>query len=300
MQFKLQHADSPTDDPHDIIAAQLRDLAPRRSQDLPEIQATPKALPEPAPASEPSPVDTPLNDNIGDIRTPISGAGFGRSVVRLLLIVCAGCTMAAAWYYYGEAAKQRLSHFVPPLFTGASAPAQDAKAAGQQDTASPIAESQQATVPASAQETVATTSVLPAETETAPSTQPVEAPPAPAELSPELAKSIEAMASEIASLKETVEQLQAGQRQLSRDIAKVTDQAAHRKPVAQSAKPAPSPRPAAVSRTYAPSPPQAYPQGTAYPQSAAQREAYIPPAAPTQLPPQPGDTSVPRPPMPLR
>jgi hypothetical protein len=53
--------------------------------------------------------------------------------------------------------------------------------------------------------------------------------------------------------------------------------------------------------TLAPSsPPPAYSQGQTYPQGAAQRDAYIPPPAPTQLPPQPGDTSAPRPPAPLR
>lgn len=303
MQFKLQHADSQTDDPHDVIAAQLRDLAPRLNQDHSEVTITPKPAPEPA--SEPLLVDAPLNDNIGDIRAPVSRAGFGRGVKRLGLIVSAGCVMAVAWHSYGDAAKQKFSGLVPPLLVGASAPAQDAESAEQRDTASPAAESQQA-APASAPETVAAAPVAPSEPATAPSTQAAEAPPAQAELSLELAKSVETMAREIASLKETVEQLQAGQRQLSRDVAKATEQTAHRKPVA-GAKPAPSPRPqpspAAVSRTYAPPPPQTYPQGPAYPQRAAQRDAYTPPPAPAptqQLPPPPGDTSVPRPPMPLR
>ncbi len=306
MQFKLQHADSQTDDPHDVIAAQLRDLAPRLNQDQSEVHATTKAMPEPA--SEPSAIDTPLSDNIGDIHAPTSRAGFGRGVGRLALIACAGSVMAAAWYSYGDAAKQRFSDLVPQLLIGAPAPVQEAKPAQQQDTASPTTESQQPTAPAPAQETVAAAApVAPPEPAAAPSTQAAEAPPAQAELSLELAKSVEAMSREIATLKETVEQLQAGQRQLSRDVAKATEQTATRKPVAQAAKPAPSSRPQpsypAVSRTYAPSPSQTYSQGPAYPQNAAQREAYIPPPAPAptqQLPPPPGDTSVPRPPMPLR
>ena len=152
MQFKLQHADSQTDDPHDVIAAQLRDLAPRLNHDHSEVTVTPKPVPEPA--SEPPLVDALLNDNIGDIRAP--RAGFGRGVKRLGLIVCAGCVMAVAWHSYGDAAKQKFSGLVPPLLVGASAPAQDAKSAEQRDTASPeAAESQQATTPASAQETVA-------------------------------------------------------------------------------------------------------------------------------------------------
>jgi hypothetical protein len=201
MQFKLQHADSQTDDPHDVIAAQLRDLAPRLNQDHSEVTVAPKPVPEPA--SEPPLIDTPLNDNIGDIRAPVSRTGFGRGVKRLGLIVCAGCVMAVAWHSYGDAAKQKFSGLVPPLLVGASSPAQDAKSAELRDTASPAAaESQQATTPASAQETVAAAApVAPPEPAAAPSTQTAETPPAQAELSLELAKSVEAMSREIASLK---------------------------------------------------------------------------------------------------
>jgi len=304
MQFKLQHADSQTDDPHDVIAAQLRDLAPRLTPDQAEVHATPTAVTESA--SEPSVIDTPLNDNIGDIRDPVSRTGFGRGMRRLALIACTGCGMAAVWYSCGDAAKQRISDLVPQLLVSTPAPAQDTKSAQQQDAASPIPESQQAAARASAPETVAAPPAAPAESATPPSTRAAEASPAQAELSLELAKSVEAMAREIASLKETVEQLQAGQRQLSRDVAKATEQTAQRKPVAQAAKPAPAPRQPpspAVSRTYAPSPSHSYSPSPAYPQTAAQREAYIPPPAPApvqQLPPPPGDTSVPRPPMPLR
>lgn len=305
MQFKLQHADSQTDDPHDVIAAQLRDLAPRLTPNQSEAHAPPTAVTESA--SEPSAIDTPLNDNIGDIRDPASRTGFGRSMRRLALIACTGCVMAAVWYSYGDAAKQRISDLVPQLLVSTPAPAQVTKSAQQQDAASPIPESQQAAAPVSAPETVATPPAAPAESATPPSTQTAEASPAQVELSLELAKSVETMAREIASLKETVEQLQAGQRQLSRDLAKATEQTTQRKPVAQAAKPAPAPRrppsPAAVSRTYAPSASHSYSPSPAYPQTAAQREAYIPPPAPApvqQLPPPPGDTSVPRPPMPLR
>jgi septal ring factor EnvC (AmiA/AmiB activator) len=138
----------------------------------------------------------------------------------------------------------------------------------------------------------------------------METPPTQAALPAELAQSIETMTREIASLKQTVEQLQAGQQQLSRDVAKVTEQEARRKLAAQPPKPTPPPRqqraltPGAPPRTlgtlapYSPRP--ATSQGQTYPQGAAQREAYVSQPAPAQLPPQPGDTSAPRPPMPLR
>lgn len=297
MQFKLQDADSQTDDPHDVIAAQLRDLAPRRAHDPSGLNVAPPASPEPA--DEPTLRATPLNDNTGDIDhlTPRTG---GRRGV-MLIIVCAGIAVAAAWHSYGDEAKQRLSHLVPQLIPSATAPTQNADAAEPQGATSQAAASQPATEPPLAQETAAE---VPARPATAPTASAVDTPPAQAELPPEITQSIESMAREIASLKQTVEQLQAGQQQLSRDVAKVTEQEARRKLATQTVKPAPTPRPqrtpTAAQRIPAPYSPPTYSQGQSYPQSAAQREAYIPPPAPTQLPPQPGDTSVPRPPMPLR
>lgn len=296
MQFKLQHADSQIDDPHDIIVAQLRDLAPRRAHDPSEFNIMPAASPEPA--SEPSLRATPLNDNTGDIRNLTPRARSGRGV--MLLVVCTGIAAAAGWHSYADEAKQRLSYLVPSFLAGAPASTQSATAAEPQDAASQIAAPQPAAAdPASAQAAAA-----------APSEPAVATPPPQAALPAELAQSIETMTREIASLKQTVEQLQAGQQQLGRDVAKVTEQEARRKLVAQPLKPAQSPRqqraltPGAPPRTLgtlAPySPPPATSQGQTYPQGAAQREAYVPPPAPAQLPPQPGDTSAPRPPMPLR
>lgn len=305
MQFKLQHADSQTDDPHDVIVAQLRDLAPRLAHDPSEIGVTPAASLEPA--SESSLRAAPLNDNSGDIRNLTPRARSGRGV--MLLIVCAGIAATVAWHSYGEEAKQRLSHFVPQLLAGAPAPTPSTNAADPQSAASQTAAPQTATDPAPAQEAAAAPAT-PTQPATAPATPAAETPLTQAALPLDVAQSIETMAREIASLKQTVEQLQAGQQQLGRDVAKVTEHEARRKLTAQAAKPAPPPRPQRALTPGAPprtlgtlapySPPPAYSQGQTYPQGTAQREAYIPPAAPTQLPPQPGDTSVPRPPMPLR
>lgn len=300
MQFKLQHADSQTDDPHDVIVAQLRDLAPRLEHDPSELNVTSAEFPEQA--DEASLNAAPMNDNIGDIRDLTPRARTGRYV--MLLVACTGIAAAAAWHSYGEEAKQRLSHLVPPLLVGGSTPTQNTVASEEpQNTAPQITSSPPAADPAPVQDTAAAAT----EPVTAPSTPPVETPPAQAALPPDVAQSIETMAREIASLKQTVEQLQAGQLQLSRDVAKATEHEARRKPTAQASKPAPAPRPqhalGAPPRTlgtlapYSPPPPS---QGQAYPQGVAQREAYVPPPAPTQLPPPPGDTSVPRPPMPLR
>lgn len=303
MQFELQHVD-PHADPHDAIVAQLRDLAPRLAHNPSEIGAKPAA---PLPASEPSSLHTtPLNDNTGDISSLKPRTGAGRSAA---LIVCVGIAAAAAWHSYGEEAKQRLAPFVPQLLAGAPTPAQSANAAEPQNAVSEIAAPQPAADPAPAQEAAATAPATPAQPAAVPAASTVDT-PAQATLPPELAQSIETMAREITSLKQTVEQLQTGQLQLSRDVAKVTEQEARRKLAAQASKPTPAPRPQRALTPGAPpralgtlpsySPPPASTQGQAYPQGTAQREAYIPPPAPTQLPPQPGDTSAPRPPMPLR
>ena len=327
MQAELQHPD-PYADPHDAIGAQLRDIAPRHAHDPSEFGVTPAVAPETAnaPSLHDTPLkdmplkDMPLNDNVSDIHDLTPRAGAGRGVT---LILCAGVAAAAAWYSYGEEAKQRLSnfsHLVPQFLAGA--PASSADTAGPQNAAADTVDSQPAASPVPAQEAAATPATV-AQHATAPSSSTVEAPPVQAALPPELAQSIETMTREIASLKQTVEQLQAGQQQLGRDVAKVTEHEASRKPVARAAKRVAAPRPQHAAATgapprnlgtltpYSPSPaysqgrtyPQqgpTYPQGQAYPQGAAQREAYIPPPAPTQLPPQPGDTSAPRPPMPLR
>ncbi|MCW0192595.1 MAG: hypothetical protein OJJ55_14995, partial [Rhodococcus sp.] len=290
MQFKLEHAD-PHADPHDAIVAQLRDMAPRLAHDLSEFDITPAAAPKSP--SEPLLHDTPLNDNVGDIRSLKPRGRTGRGI---MLIVCAGVAAAAAWHSYGEEAKQKLSHLASPLLGDASAPTQSANASDPQDTAPQTAEPQSAANPP-AQAAATAAPATPAEPPTA-----VETPSTQAAVPTELAQSIETMAHEIASLKQTVEQLQTGQQQLSRDIAKAADHEQRRKLAAQPAKPATPSRPQRVSTpgapprplgTLAPSTPPAY----------SQREAYIPPPAPpapTQLPPQPGDTSAPRPPMPLR
>lgn len=306
MQPELQHVD-PHADPHDVIAAQLRNLAPHIAHATSQADVTPVASPEQV--SEPLTHAAPLNDNAGELRDLSPRNGLARGVAGL--IVCAGIAAAAAWHSYGDEAKQRLSHLVPQL-AGATAPTQNADAAESPAATSQVTTPQPAAEPASVQDTAATAPATPPEPESPPSTATAETSPTQAAVTPELAQSIATMASEIASLKQTVEQLQAGQQQLSRDVAKVTDET-RRKPVAQASKPVPPPRPqraastpAPVTRSIQPASPQAYPhaqaypQGQTYPQSAAQREAYVPSAPPTQLPPQPGDTSVPRPPMPLR
>lgn len=306
--MQLQHAD-----PHDAIAAQLRALSTPRANDPSGPDVTPAVSPEPT--NEPPLRATPLNDNTGDMRILRSRARSGRRVV--FLAICAGIAATLAWHVYGDQAKQTFSPLMPQFFANAPAPTQTANAAEPQDTTSQVAAPQPAAVdtpaPAPTQESSDAASATPTSAARAPSMPAAEPPPAQAALSPEVTQSLETMAQEIASLKQTVEQLRAGQQQLSEDVAKLTEQAARHKLTQPTPKPASRPRPrhsstpAAASRTpvashtLAPTPPpMPQPQRQVTSQVPAQREVYIPPPAPARLPPPPGDSSVPRPPMPLQ
>lgn len=298
-------------DLHDVIAAQLRVLATRPAHD-PSGKQDPSGKND-APAASPEPVSgsplhaTPLNDNTGDIRIPTPRARSGRGAV--LLAICAGVAATMAWHSYGDEAKQRLSHLAPQFFADAPTPTQNANAAEPQDVTSQTAASQPAAAPAPPQESSNAASATPTPPPPAPAAPAAETPPMQATLPPEVTQSLETMAQEIASLKQTVEQLRARQQQLSNDVAKAGENQTRHKLAERPSKPASRPRPrhapapAVASRTVVPySPPQTHLQRPTYPQSAPQREAYVPPPAPmpTQLPPPPGDSSVPRPPMPLQ
>ncbi len=310
--MQLQHAD-----PHDTIAAQLRASATHRASNLSESNVAPA----PEPENEPPLHATPLNDNTGDIRILTPHARSGRGVV-FLAICAAGAAATMAWHFYGDQAKQRLSDLIPQLLTDAPAPTQSANAAEPQDVPSQTAPPEPAAAQAPTQESsdAASATPIPAPPAPAPATPAAETSPTQAALPPELTQSLETMAQEIASLKQTVEQLRSGQQRLSDDVAKVAEQGTRPKLAEKPSKPASRQRPrhastpAAASRaavTYSPpqthSQRQTYPQGiaqreayTAPRQGIAQREAYTAPPAPTQLPPPPGDSSVPRPPMPLQ
>ncbi|MBS0530042.1 MAG: hypothetical protein JSS22_11720 [Proteobacteria bacterium] len=305
MQLKSQH-----DDPHDAIAAQLRGLAPRVDRASPEPGIAPDrdlAIAQDAPAMSPaSASESPLRatlatDNAHSIGGPKPSARSGHGVARLLLIVCTVIAAVIAWRSYGEEATQRLSELTPQLLTRTLATIQNNTGGEAPKDAAQTATPQLAAEPASPQEAATATPVQPSPATTTPA---MESSPAQTTIPPELASSIESMTREIASLKQTVEELKAGQQQLAQDIAKAAEHETHRRPIAQTSKPtAPLRRqhasaPAAVPHARTPYvPPPNYSQQT-YTQSAVQREATSP--APTQLPPQPGDTSAPRPPMPLR
>src|SRR6187455_2226167 len=114
MLFRSQPA-GPQADPHDAIAAQLRNLAPRITHD-PQIEANHEPSEETSlstapslPASEPSFHPAPLNDNLDVLLKDIPRARSYRGVLTVLSAICIGVAASVAWHSYGEEAKQRLS-----------------------------------------------------------------------------------------------------------------------------------------------------------------------------------------------
>ena len=308
MLFRSQPA-GPQADPHDAIVAQLRDLAPRIKHE-PQIEGNhePSQVEETSPSTVPLlPTGEPLfhpapsNDNAAALRDPSRRSRSRRGILTVVLAICAGVAASTAWRSYGEEAKQRLSDLIPQLTIWAPASTQNVNAVEGQDTATQAAAPQPAAEAEPAQEPAATSQPPTASTD---AVTPTQAPSTQAALPAEIAQSLEAMASEIAALKSTVEDLKTSQEQLRREIATAAEREAHPKPVQHRAKPVP-PRPQRPSPQAAtsnpPLPSRSPPQATER-QIHPQRDAYIPSQAPApaRLPPQPGDDSAPRPPMPLR
>ena len=219
-------------------------------------------LPAPDPALRAA---QPLNDKA----QPLSGKmppvlppqrTFGRSLVRGGLAIGIGAAVTIGLLSYGEAARQMLAAWAPQL-------------ASVQHTSVKVAE-HAAPVEAAAQPPAVAAPTPP------PAPQPAAAPPvaeAPAAAATD--PRIEEMAREIATLRETIEQLKSGQQQMSRDLAKVRDaKAGEPEPRRKTATTPPPPKPAeAASR--GPSPQPAYappPREPAY-GPPPQRQVYVPP-----------------------
>jgi hypothetical protein len=227
----------------------------------------------------------------------------GRSVVRAftasLLAACVGVA-AIAWQSSGDVAKQMITKWAPQFVLTSLLPPEKPGLSAQ------------STAPA-----------VEAATANAEPRQPVPlAPTAPERVAPAAASSAEpppslqSMARDLASvgqqveqLKASIEQLKAGQQQMARDVAKASEnKSSENKASEQNARARMSalpPRPAAARarRPTAAYPPTQAATAPTLPQAAA---PYVPrqfepqPQAPAQLPAEPGFSSVPRPPMPVR
>ena len=203
-------------------------------------------------ADEPSlhatfrPADVKNDRFLGD--TPSPRRRFSRALTRFVIAACIGGACILAWQSYGEAAKQKLASWAaqhgwmqllpglnpsgavvqesPPDSAQAASAAQTAP-----DVAAPNAPAVQEFSPDSAQAA-----------SNARTASDVAAPIAPAVLSPEVQQQLEAMARDLAALRQSVNQLAVGQEQMARDIATLKTSALQPKPTAAPArKPVPNP-----------------------------------------------------------
>jgi hypothetical protein len=255
-------------------------------------------------ASEPSFHPAPSNDNVDVLLKDVPRARSYRGVLTVLLAICIGIAASVAWHSYGEEAKQRLSSLMPQLSMEAPAPSQNVNTVEAQDTVAQAAAPQPTGEAEPAQETA--TAAQPSTPSPDPVTPPAQAAPIQAALPAEIAQSLETTANEIAALKSAVEDLKASQQQLRREIATVAEREAHPKPPVQHRAKSVPPRPQRPSPQAAvlhnPPLPSPSPPPSIESRTPPQHDAYIPSQAsvPARLPPQPGDDSAPRPPLPLR
>jgi hypothetical protein len=222
---------------------------------------------------------------------PSPGGRTSRRLARFLVTACIGVAATLAWQSYGGTARQMIAGAAPQLSWLLSPPAMNPPSGREIGVEQPSPPAVQASAPQAA----STQAGAVAPTVTAAST----APSAP---SPEL-QELETMAHDLAAVQQTVEQLAAGQEQMTRDIAKLqsAEQEIRRRiPAAGAArKPVlpPQPVPQLSAAPLSSVPPQPAPQSLAAPLPPA-----FPPTAPqspaTPLPPAPPEPL--RPPMPVR
>jgi hypothetical protein len=216
---------------------------------------------------------------------PPRGKRTSRGFARFLVAVCVGVAATLAWQSYGDTARQMIASSVPQLAWLLPPPAINSEIAVEPPTL-PVF---QASAPQAA--SVQGGAVAPTTAEAGASIP-------PAAPSPELQQQLAAMAHDLAAMRQSVEQLAAGQEQMAGDIAKLqaAEQDIRRRiaalpptAVPTVRKPVPVPVP----------PPQVAPQSSAGPLPPVPPPPQVAPqSSSAPLPPVPGEP--PRPPMPLR
>jgi hypothetical protein len=221
-------------------------------------------------------------------------SSMGRRTIRgvigfvLALSIVVG---AAAWQFYGDAARQLVARWVPQLGLAPSGSPQDSGLAGQ-----PSPPAVQASEVTAAPEQSA---------QGAP--QGAAAPPTEAPTLQSMVRDVAALGQKVEQLKATIEQLKASQEQMSRDVAKGSEaKGSEAKASEQNLRPKtsqPAPRPAVVPARK-PISALRQPQVTAAPVSPPPPAPYYGQRQPEPSPPaaqlvDPESSSVPRPPLPL-
>jgi hypothetical protein len=257
----------------------------------------------PVPAVDATFRATAVNDDV-----PVRKSSVGRRAVRAIaaLLLTLGIGAAAlSWQTFGYAAKKALFSWAPKWAIAASLPLEKLGLASE----STLSDDPPVAAPAA----TAASDQSPSDTGTPGNTAATTAIP-----SSDTAQQLQSMARDLANanqqvetLKASIAELKASQQQMTRDLAKVSDQAAKAKLAATTPHP-PAHKPAPLyssTSSYSPAataspPPPAYrPVSSSYPatQAAAAPAAQpqVPPP-PVQLQPEPGLGPAPRPPMPVQ
>jgi len=149
-------------------------------------------------------------------------SGKRRTLVRVAFLVALGASAFWAWRSYGGPAREVIAAFIPRAVPAAAQPTADQPAVPQ--TAEPVPNSAPNPAPPSAPSTASTQAAAPAAAEmpappaqTAPTVPPAAAPAAASADH----QQVDAMAHDVAALRQTVEKLTAGQEQLKGEIAKL-------------------------------------------------------------------------------
>jgi hypothetical protein len=277
-------------DPHDVLeiapdivlVARAEQQLSRLARDAAKRPANPQVRTEPdfSARSPVPPVEAPFRSTAADNAAARSGApSMSTRVIRglagLLLAVLIGVA-GYIWQAYGEAAKESVAALLPQSLVTSSQP-ESAEAAQQPDQPSQASEAA-APPPQPA---------APGQT-TADSAAPAAPLPDQAQLLQSMAHHLASLGQELEQLRTSVAELRANQEQMSRDIAKASEQSQR---IKMSALP---PRPVAAA-PHKP-PPSFRPAQAAAPIAAPPVAAYVPPPPPAA----PVNPDVPRPPLPVR
>ncbi len=238
-------------------------------------------------ATEP-PLDATLRTpdlKIDPLATNRPSLGTSHSRVRLLAAACVGVAVTLAWQSYGGPTRQMIASAVPQLAWLAPSPAMDAPSSRDSAVEQPSPPVVQAPAPQEASMQAASGASTGSE---------AAALPAPSAPSPELQQQLETMAHDLAAVRQSVDQLAAGQEQMARDIAKLHAAAPDTRRRVSALPPPAAPTPTLRKPVLPPEPaPQA--STATLPPPPPPEPSFQAPVAP--LPPTP---EPPRPPMPVR
>jgi hypothetical protein len=298
----------PGDDPHDVlvVAPDAVRVAPSDEEELSSLlhqaarhRSQTRAESDTAVGRVP-PVDTTFRP-VNDVRVPggrrSTAARALRGFMALLLAACIGVA-AVGWKAYGEVAKRQIAKWTTQFALTSEQAAPPAPLAAPADTAdaAPPPPAQ------SAAEAVAPAAAPSASADPAPSLQ-------------SMARDLASVTQQVEQLKASIDELKAGQQQMSRDLAKASDAKASEVKASEVKPSETNPRPripaapprAVVARARKPAPYYPPPQALVPPMPPQVAAPYVPRQTEPQPqfaaePPQPDPelTSVPRPPMPLR